>query len=141
MKAQSTIIQFILFFLIGLTIFISVGSLFKYQSDLLRQDVVTASRGLISDYLSSIAVIEYDSCKKCDWINITTSIANTTADYYVEMKFEENSLFVTTQPDSATVRSSASKINESVSLLPSSTSSIQRITLTYDKNKNNIVIQ
>lgn len=80
-KGQSLVIQFLLFFLIGFSIFISLGSFFKYQADIFRKEISSSTLNLTTSYLSSAIILIFDSCKGCDFVNFSLTIHNTSAGY------------------------------------------------------------
>jgi len=137
MKGQSVVVQFILFFLIGLSILISVGQFFKYQSDLFKERASDESIKLTSSYVSSLIITLHDSCKECDFINFTFRISNTTATYYQEVGLVKNpqNLVVRKIPSETIVNSSIHNLNETLEFVVSNASSVYPITLTFNKTK------
>lgn len=97
MKGQSLIIQFILFFIIGLSIFIAIGNLFTFQSNLLGADIANETRKNIANYIASI-IINQNSCKACDRISQTIILRNKTVGEYVQLILEDEGLFVVMLP-------------------------------------------
>jgi len=91
-KGQSIIVQFVIFFVIGFIIFISIGVFFKYQADLFRQSILSSSVNLTSSYLSSATIAIVDSCKECDFVNLTINAQNTTTGYPIEMLIKDLTL-------------------------------------------------
>ena len=60
-SGQSYIIQFILFFLIGIGLFIGIGNFFRIQYELIRRDTVGVSIEMINGYISSLIVASVNS--------------------------------------------------------------------------------
>jgi hypothetical protein len=137
MKGQSLIIQFFIFFLIGFSLFISVGSFFKYQSDLFRDEIISSSLSLANSYLSSNMVMAATNCKQCDNAIISTSIANLTTGYPIEIKLRSSGLNVSIPYKY--YLSSIHNFNSSLALSGDS-SSVQTITLTFNKNQNKLEV-
>ncbi len=71
MKAVSLIIQFILFFLMGLTIFLSVGMLFSNQYVIVKEDIVEERIKNVANYFASQVISLYISCIECDYASLT----------------------------------------------------------------------
>ncbi len=138
MKGQSLVLQFLLFFIIGLALFISISGFFRIQSDIFRQDVAEFNRKLTGSYLSSLA-ISMASCKECDIITSTVKLRNTTASYIFELSLSEKGLKVSSEPDGQKYLAGMHNLNYSLGLTGTSASSYP-ITLTLDKEKNNLAI-
>jgi len=140
-KGQSLIIQFLLFFLIGFSIFISVGSFFKYQLDLLRQDIMSSTTNLTSSYISSAVISVVDSCKQCNLVSFTLETYNfSTGGYPVEIGIENSELKVFA--GEVGINSSIHNLNYTLNLLPVKTSiSIKPITLTFNRSNYNLEVR
>lgn len=82
LKAQSLVIQFVIFFIIGLTIFIGVAQFFRFESDIFQSGASAESMNLVNSYFSSLMLTAYDACKQCDTVNINVKTANTTVGSY-----------------------------------------------------------
>lgn len=136
MKGQSQVIQFVLFFLIGFTIFLGIGSFFKLQSDMFKEDVSSSSLKLMNKYLSSITITT-NNCKLCDYVNITSNVPNTYAGYYLETKFSDIGLNVSAS--NKYYISSVHNLNSTLSMSGKS-SSAKPISLTYNKNQNKLEV-
>jgi hypothetical protein len=93
-KSQVLIFQFILFFLLGLAIFIGVGSVFRLQLDILTTDVLTQSLGLTNSFLNSAIIYSVVGCKGCDKINISLSLPEKITHYYYKINFFDDGIRV-----------------------------------------------
>lgn len=93
-KAQVLILQFILFFLLGLAIFIAVGGFFRLQLDILTTDILTQSLGLTGSFLDSAIIYSVAGCKGCDIVNITVSLPEKITHYYYKMDFTSKGINV-----------------------------------------------
>jgi len=138
MKGQSLIIQFILFFVIGLALFLTVGGFFRYQSDRSANEIVSDSLRLTNSYFSSASISLIDSCKKCDEATYKIVLANKTAGSFFNVSLLKNSLNVLT-PQNKFFESSIHKLNLTTSLSGSSSSN-KPISLTYRKSNNQLVV-
>jgi hypothetical protein len=138
MKAQSLITQFIIFFIIGLIIFLSVGNLFKFHTEVTREDIVNSSLKLTNSFISSAAITSMYTCKQCDTVSFNLQLEESVGGYFTEVKLN-NVLNVSTI--SKYYSSSMHNINESVNIIPNNVSSTKPITLTFDRTKNNLMIK
>jgi len=137
MKSQSLIVQFILFFVIGLAIFLSVGNIFKLHSEITRADIIDYSIKLTNSLISSAAIATIDSCKQCDFVAINLKAEENIAGYFAEIKLERG-LNVSTVEKSFS--SSIHNINETTDMY-GKVSSTKPITLTFDRTKNKLTIK
>lgn len=139
MKGQSLVIQFIIFFLLGFSLFLSIGSFFRYQSDLFRDDIISSSLGLANSYMSSLMITAVDSCKQCDYISLSAPISNLTAGYVIRMDLANSGLNISIPYKF--FNSTVHNLNADPSLsLSGSSSSAQPITLTFNKNQNKLKV-
>jgi len=138
-KGQSLIVQFIIFFVIGLTLFLGVGSFFRYQSDLFKDDASRESIKLINSYFSSLSSAAYLDCKQCDIANITVKTANTTAGNFFEMSMGTFGLNVSIPFTTLNYLSSNHNFNTSTSET-GLVASVNPITLTFNRAQNKITI-
>lgn len=137
MKGQSLVIQFVIFFLIGFSLFLSVGSFFRYQSDLFRNDIISSSLNLSNSYISSNIITAVDSCKQCDYIRLNATIANLTAGYTIEINLKNSGLNVSIPYKY--FNSPVHNLNSSL-ILSGKSSSVQPIILTFNKNQNKLEV-
>jgi hypothetical protein len=135
MKAQTVVIQFVIFFVLSLSILSALGYFFKFQSDLFREDVASGYRKLVNSYISSIAINLLDECKVCDYATLSFKLQNMTGGYYTEISFSNNQSSVITQPGGVTEISSLHNLNSTL-LFNGFSYSIKTITLTLEKDKN-----
>lgn len=99
MKAQSQIIQLVIFFMIGLAIFIMISNYFRANLDHASSDISTAGVETVGSYVSAASVLLYTNCKGCDQANITIRASNTTADFITRVAFDDSgSLRVSAEP-------------------------------------------
>lgn len=138
MKSQVQITQFILFFVIGLTIFLAVGNVFKLHSEGARSDIINSSLKLENSFLSSAVISAISSCKDCDFVSFNIKTEESTAGYFTVISLE-NGLNVSTNEKS--FFTSIHNMNESVNITASSASSTKPITLTFDRTKNKLMIE
>ncbi len=141
-KGQSSILQFILFFIVGMAIFTAVGNFFRLQSEYLRKDVSIYSVEMINGYISSIILNSVNSCKSCTSIESKIKLSDTTFGYFLVISLDEiNGLNVSTSPKSFEYISSIHNLKESITDMDGSTYSGEPINLTYDRNQNKLEIK
>ena len=74
MKSQALIIQFIIFFTIGLAFFLAVGNLFRFQSNLIKREILNLDSELTNKYLSALIITAVDNCKSCNKTSIQVNV-------------------------------------------------------------------
>lgn len=140
-KSQSLIIQFILFFMIGFSLFLTIGNFFRTQSDSFRVNIVETTIELTDSYLSSIAINSVDTCKQCDFVSTNVKLENTTAGYFIQMDASTSAgIVVSTAPSYEIFLSSLHNLNESLTLTGEAYSA-EAITLTFNRTKNELEVK
>jgi len=138
-KGQVVIIEFILFFVVGMTLFVLIGNFFRYQSDIFKNRIIDSSTELVSSYLSSISITMVDACKECDKIKYNAKINPTTANYFLSIILNGdgkcNGITVATAPIGMEFTSSIHNLNYSIAC-SGEAPSIEPINLTYDRTQN-----
>lgn len=137
MKAASLVLQFVIFFMIGLGFFIAVGNIFRFQSGLIRGDIIDSASELSVIRLSAVAVKAVDSCKSCENASIKIDqpeIAGYTPAYKLSA-----GIMLEIEPEGKTVSSSMHNLYKSVKYSDDVVLS-NRISMTYDRTNNNLVI-
>jgi hypothetical protein len=137
-KGQSIVIQFLIFFVIGFSIFVSLGSFFNYQAELLKQNILSSGMNLTSSYISSAVVAMVDSCKECDFVNLTIKTHNTSAGYPIMIKAVGSQLNVITPLQSLST-TFHNLLNESRATGDSTSS--KPIILTFNRTNNNLEVR
>jgi hypothetical protein len=139
MKAASLIVQFVLFFTIGLGFFLLAGNLFRFQSGLIKQDILDAGSDLSINQISALSINAIDSCKSCD--NVTIKIDQKSIAGYNPTYRLSNGIILEIEPENKIAQSSMHNLHHSITSDPSEASSYKAITLTYDRTKNKLVIK
>lgn len=93
-KAQVLVFQFILFFLLGLGLFIAIGNIFRLQLDILAKDILTQSLSLVNSFLNSAIIYSTVSCKGCGEINATLFLREKITHYYYKIDFTNSGINV-----------------------------------------------
>ena len=136
-KGQSIVIQFLIFFLIGFSIFVSLGSFFSYQSQLLRENILSSGVNLTKSHISSALIVMVDSCKECDFVSLTIKTHNTSAGYPILIKGKNSVLNVSSPLQSLSTR--AHNLLDPISATGSSVSD-KPIILTFNKTNNTLEV-
>ena len=137
-KAQSQIVQFILFFMIGLGVFLSIGSYFRGRLDIFGDTVAESSRKLTASYFSAISINAISSCKECDNINTTIKLQNRTANFFIEVTGTPNGFNAMTQPGNESFSSAIHNLVLSISGVNGTGASDEPIVLSFNKNQNKL---
>ncbi|MGC8812112.1 MAG: hypothetical protein ACP5O8_00795 [Candidatus Aenigmatarchaeota archaeon] len=134
-KAQSYIIQFIIFFTVGFIVFLSIGSFFRMQSDYFIDELSYKNSKIAANYMSSLAISLVDSCKQCDYSRVRTSFESK-----YEFIIKAGKIWEIILPQERKHSFSLHNLNFSISSEGSVLSS-KTITLTFDKTKNKLKVE
>jgi hypothetical protein len=135
-KGQSQVIQFILFFMIGMAIFLSIGGLFRGRVDIFADDIAAQNRKMLNSYFSALIVKELVTCKGCDNINITTRLSNTTAGAFTQIALNNTHLTTITQPGADRYWTTAHNLTLSLTAAGGLQISSKPIIISYNKTQN-----
>jgi hypothetical protein len=140
-KAQSLIIQFMLFFMIGFALFVTIGNLFKNQSDALREEIINKSLKMTANFISSNAINIIDSCKQCDYAVVMMQLQNETASYILDLRLNNDGLNVSIPFwRGKYYTTNLHNLNYPQTEWSGHTASSQPLTLTYNRTKNELRI-
>jgi len=140
-KAQSLVVQFVIFFMTGFSIFLAIGSFFKYQSDMLKENSLSFNVELTNSYLSSAAISLVDRCKQCDDSKVSLKFPSSTLGYNYGFKLDKNGLNVSViSEEEKHYASSLRNLNYSLTM-EGDTDSTRAISLTFEKTKNKLVVE
>jgi len=140
-KAQSLIVQFTLFFIIGFGVFLTIGTVFKIQSESFRDNAADSTMGLVGSYFSSALVNAVDTCKQCDYVQYKLRIEKVTSEYFFEVGLEnEKGMTVRDVPRDKTSESYTYNFNESFDM-NGVAATIKTINLTYNRTKNELRVE
>ena len=139
-SGQSLIMQFILFFLIGLGLFIGLGNFFRMESENLRENLIGLSLEMIGSYVSSMTVSSVEGCTNCGTVENIFKLGKSYAGYFIEVGLNNTGLSIVTKPSKAEYYSSLNNLNESLNIVESSSISVKTINLTYNRNQNKLEI-
>jgi hypothetical protein len=124
---------------IGLGIFLSLGNLFKFQSEIVRGDVINYSVKLTNSFVSSNIISAVDSCKQCDLVSANIKIEKTVAGFFTEIILKNG---LNTSIDGQSFSSSIHNLNETIKgSISGEASSAKAITLMFDRTKNKLMIK
>ncbi len=139
MKAVVQVVQFLLFFMIGLVVFLSVGNVFRSQYDLFGQDVAGAERKLIGSVISAATISSY-TCKECDNVSLQIALKNFTANFFNNVVLDQNGITVITNPSNRQDFFSMHNLNFSINQMDGIISRTGPIILTYVKAKSSLTV-
>jgi|YelNatPaOPRAMG01_1025707.scaffolds.fasta_scaffold05734_9 hypothetical protein len=134
-KAQSYIIQFIIFFAVGFIVFLSIGSFFRMQSDYFIKELSYKNSKIAGGYISSLAISLVDSCKQCDYSKVHFNL-NPNYEYIINAGGTWEFLLPQERKYSFSLHNLNSSISSEGSVLSTKT-----ITLTFDKTKNKLRVE
>jgi hypothetical protein len=134
-KAQSYIIQFIVFFVVGFIVFVSIGSFFRIQSDYFINQLSYKNSKIAGSYISSLAISLVDSCKQCDYSKVYFTL-NPNYEHIISAGGTWEILL----PQGRSYLFSLHNLNSSISSEGSAIST-KTITLTFDKTKNKLRVE
>lgn len=135
-KGQSQIIQFALFFLIGLVVFLIISGAFKGRVDFYGQDIADENRKLVNTYFSALIANAVLTCKECDSFSVRTKLQNTTIGKITEVGLTNTYLTVISRPGREEYRTNAHNLLLSLVAAGGSARSQETIILSYLKNQN-----
>ncbi|MEM7825079.1 MAG: hypothetical protein QXO27_03860 [Candidatus Aenigmatarchaeota archaeon] len=136
-KSQSLIIQFVLFFVIGFSLFLAISGFFRFRSEMIRNDVTNYELKLVSSYISSAIIKSVDECKQCDEVSIRVSLKNIAG--YTPIVNLKNGLNVSTMSNYHF--STIHNLNETLGITESRAFASIPITLMYERIKNKLVVE
>lgn len=139
MKSQSLVVQFLIFFVIGFSFFLSIGIFFRSQANLIKNDILDSGLELETKYISTAAGIATSTCKTCDNVSIRVEL-RPVIDYRPKIGLGDG-IVLSIEPENKVSRSSINNLKHSLNFIPNEVSSVRPITLMYDRTKNNLVIQ
>lgn len=108
--------QFLLFFVIGLALFATIGGIFRLHSEVLRSDIVESNRKLIASYISSIAISMASNCKDCNFTSYSLKLKNTTANYIHILNLSSKGLQIFSEPEGGSSNVSIHLLNQTLKL-------------------------
>lgn len=136
MKGQSQIVQFLLFFMIGMALFFWIGNAFRDRVDVFSEDILGFNRMEMNSHFSALAIQGLTQCKAgCDGFNFTTRLSNTTAGAFTEFSLNNTHLIVTSRPDNDEFAGQMHNATYGINKLGKVTSN-KPIVLSYSKNQN-----
>lgn len=136
-SGQALILQFIIFFLIGLSVYGSIAYFFRTHYDIFRASVADVGRRLTNSYLSAW-ILSLVGCKFCELASVSTRLARTTAGYFMVMSLN-GELTTTTEPEGVSYTTSVHNLNWSLSMYGNATSA-RPLTLNYSRVENEVVV-
>ena len=139
MKAVALILQFVMFFIIGLTFFIAVSNIVKFQSTEIRQDILNSGSDLSIKEISAEIINTVNSCKSCD--NTTIKFNQKPIAGFGPTYKLSNGIILSVLLQSKSLQSSIHNLYYSITYDTKEVGSSKTLNLTYDKTNNKLVIR
>lgn len=139
-KAQATVVQYVTFFLINFTIFLTISLLFKTRLDVSRRYVSKVGVDLINNYVTSYMITSSVSCKSCDYavVEIDPPVM-VGGSYYVMMGTVKN--FMIEVPEMGiSSESSVLNLGETIDITGNKSSGEKLIKLFWNRTKKIIEV-
>lgn len=114
MKSQTQVIQFILFFVISISIFSLISSYLFSFSQSSKDRLLASFRELVASYTSGFLVNVYTSCKYCNYTSLRYGIPYQSFDNFHEVNATNNIIYVRSMPLQKQVFTSAHNLNITV---------------------------
>ena len=138
MKAVSLIFQFILFFLIGFSIFLLISFLFSSQYGLVREDIIERRVKNVATYFSSQIISLYVSCIECDYATLTIQPEDIEYPYKIYLHDDNLTISVLNLNKSYSVK--LNNFNSSIKFEGEAISG-KPVVLTLDKTRNYLRVE
>lgn len=139
MKAASLILQFVIFFMIGMGFFLIAGNIFRFQSNLIKGDIIDMSSSLALSEMSANSISLIDSCKSCEIM--TLKIDQESVAGYNPLYQLSNGVRLEIEPENKQAQSSMHNLYYSINYETNKVASSKTILLTYDRTNNNLVMK
>ncbi len=128
-KAQSFIVEFILFFMISFSLFTAISYYFYSQNIFYKGKVGTTTAELINDIVAT-NIIKGLNCKSCDRVTITEEIPSKIGGIFYVVKLDKHVINTTLMREkSSFVETSIFNLNGTLFFSGSSTSEDKRIVI------------
>jgi hypothetical protein len=139
MKSQSQIIQFVLFFLISISIFSLISSYLFSFSQSSQDRLLSSFREMLSSHISGYIVYSFVGCKYCNYSILKFGIPYQVFDNYHEIQTSNNQIYLKSVPNQKQVLVSTHNINSTLSSIVGFYSTGSTPSL-YGLNKTSIVV-
>jgi hypothetical protein len=141
MKGQSFIIEFILFFLISFSLFITISYLFYNQDINFDERIGNSLSELISDIVS-IRMLKSVECKACSNLVITESIPSRIGGFFYGISLDQYGLNTTLFSNRfISKRSTVFNLNETFKLFGNTTSENKKVEIIINNVDKNISVR
>lgn len=139
MKSQALVIQFVVFFLIGLSIVFLASSVFNYFLNNFRSSNLQASLQVISNSFNIEAINAY-SCSYCQQVDVYAELPNLTLGSAYKMYAANNFFVVESTIPTKSYNNSFNNLNESLNFQGSAYSTAKNVIFTINKTQNYIKV-
>ena len=143
MKSQSQIIQFVLFFLISISIFSLISSYLFSFSQSFQDRLLSSFREMLASHISGYIVYSFVNCNYCNYSILKFNIPYQVFDNYHEIQASNNQVYLKSVPNQKQVLVSTHNINSTLSSIVGSYStgySPSIVTISFNKTENKLKI-
>ena len=140
MKGQSLLIEFLMFFLINLSLLILLGNFFSLYSSRFKDEAEALRVENLKYHLSSFFILIKDTLKNADFVKTKILIPNFTQNCFIEINGSYG-LRITTYPSYHLVQSSLHNLNRTSLDMNGFSSCGFNIILISEKPKNKIELK
>ena len=150
-KAQALIFQYVIFFLMSFSLFLTVSYLFKHQLDMCSDEISKSSLKVVNNYFSSYIILSSVSCKTCQISRIIietipTNVSQvrplrTVAGKYYGIEWEKGLKTYLLDKEDIFYRSSIVNMNETVDVEGTVGSGEKRIILLWNGTEKIIKVE
>jgi len=116
MKAQTQLIQFILFFLISISIFSLISSYLFSFSQASQDRLLFSFREMLASYTSGYLIYNYVGCKYCNYSILKYGIPYQVFDNFHEIYAQNNQVYVRSIPNQNQILVSTHNLNFSTQI-------------------------
>jgi len=141
MKAQTQLIQFILFFLISISIFSLISSYLFSFSQTSQNRLLFSFREMLASYTSGYLIYNYVDCKYCNYSILKYGIPYQVFDNFHEIYTQNNQVYIRSIPNQNQSLFSAHNLNFSTQISCFHSTGLSPIvTVSFNKTENKLKI-
>ncbi len=137
-KGQSTIVEYVIFFAIGISLFVGLSNIFFSQYSWFNKDFTSSNTALLNSFVSSDLIYFLNQCPQCQKIEHSIDFLNNTKNFRISMT--DNGIVVSNPVTKVNYSSSAHNLNYTFSMSGGSVLG-RRITLSSDKLTSNLSVR
>ena len=116
MRAQTQLIQFILFFLLSISIFSLISSYLFLFSQASQERLLFSFREMLASYTSGYLIYNYIGCKYCNHSILKYGIPYQVFDNFHEIYAQNNQVYIRSVPNQNQILASTHNLNFSTQI-------------------------